>query len=134
MPEAEPTSDLTYARGFAGQYFEGIDFDQFLSARNDGTIEFQSSTGSFAEGQQGDHFSAKWFGEFAPPILSEIQSYQILYGSSPDSLSNTVTVDGSQTSAQVTGLSPGTWYVAIRVIDTDGLTSKNSDTLTHTLR
>ena len=323
MPEAEPISDLTYASGFAGQYFEGIDFDQFLSARNDETIQFQSSTGSFAEGQPGDYFSAKWFGEFTPPhssgsrsytfrvrtddgsrlyiageqlisawkdqgatvytttvslqpqprggvimeyyerggaavaqlsvqddstgtelrvsdvvrspdisepsetdtdrdgipdtwelrnglspwkddaseinndsgvtnidafnsslspwtlepltspesptvdegstttpapsepdtttvtlswtaplarvdgssiSLSEIQSYEILYGSSPDSLSNTVTVDGSQTSAQVTGLSPGTWYFAIRVIDTDGLTSKNSDILTHTLR
>ncbi len=64
--------------------------------------------------------------------LSEIQSYEILYGSSPDRLSNTITVDGSQTSAEVTGLSPGTWYFAIRVIDTDGLTSENSEILTHT--
>ena len=32
MPEAddEPISDVTYARGVAGQYFEGTDFDQFL--------------------------------------------------------------------------------------------------------
>ncbi len=67
IPEAEPISDLTYARGFAGQYFDGIDFDQFLSARNDETIQFQSSSGSFAEGQPSDYFSAKWFGEFTPP-------------------------------------------------------------------
>ena len=66
--------------------------------------------------------------------LSEIQSYEILYGSSPESLSNTITVDGSQTSAEITGLSPGTWYFAIRVIDTDGLTSENSQILTHTVQ
>jgi hypothetical protein len=66
--------------------------------------------------------------------LSEIQSYEIVYGSSPERLSNTLKVDGSQTSAQVTGLSPGTWYFAIRVIDTDGLTSENSEILTHTVQ
>lgn len=66
--------------------------------------------------------------------LSEIQSYEILYGSSPESLSNTITVDGSQTSAEITGLSPGTWYFAIRVIDTNGLTSENSQILTHTIQ
>ncbi|GBO90128.1 fibronectin type III domain-containing protein [Marinobacter salsuginis] len=66
--------------------------------------------------------------------LSEIQSYEILYGSSPDSLSNTVTVDGSQISAEITGLSPGTWYFAIRVIDTDGLTSENSEVLSYTVQ
>ncbi|MBY6070334.1 fibronectin type III domain-containing protein [Marinobacter salsuginis] len=323
IPEAEPISDLTYARGFAGQYFDGINFDRFLSARNDENIQFQSSSGSFAEGQPSDYFSARWFGEFTAPhssgsrsytyrvrtddgtrlyvagepsisawrdqgatvytttvslepgqnvdvlmeyyerggaavaqlsilddstgtelvvgdvirspdlsvpsetdtdadgipdtwelrnglspwrddaseinnnsgvtnidafnsslspwtleplaspesptvddgststpatsqpetgtatlswtapltrvdgssiSLSEIQSYEILYGSSPESLSNTITVDGSQTSAEITGLSPGTWYFAIRVIDTDGLTSENSQILTHTVQ
>ncbi len=323
MPEAddEPISDVTYARGVAGQYFEGTDFDQFLIPRNEDTIDFQSST--FAEIQLSDNFSARWFGEFTAPhssgsrnytfrvrtddgtrlyvggaqrisawrdqsatvytstisllpqesvnllmeyyerggaavaqlsilddstgtelvlsnvvkspdisvpsatdtdgdgipdtwelrnglspwksdasevnngsgitnidafnsslspwtleplaspespavddgstttpvpsepdtasatlswtaplrrvdgssiSLSEIQSYEILYGSSPDSLSNTVTVDGAQTSAEITGLSSGTWYFAIRVIDTDGLTSENSQILTHTVQ
>lgn len=325
MPEVEeePTSGLTYAKGVVGQYFEGIDFNQFLTARNDSNIQFQSSSGSFAEDQPSDNFSSRWFGEFTPPhsngsksytfrvrtddgtrlyvrgepgisawrdqgatvytttvslepeqnvdllmeyyerggaavaqlsilddstgtellfsdvvrapdlsvpsetdtdedgmpdtwelrsglspwrddatevnndsgitnidafnsslspwtleplaspespeidddsistppspepdtatvmlswtapltrvdgssiALSEIQSYEILYGSSPDRLSNTKTVDGGQTSAEVTGLSPGTWYFAIRVIDTDGLTSQNSQTLTHTVQ
>ena len=66
--------------------------------------------------------------------LSEIQSYEILYGSSPDSLSNTVTVDGSQTSAKITGLNPGPWYFSIRVIDTNGLTSDNSQIITYTVQ
>lgn len=323
MPEAEPVSGLTYASGFVGQYFEGTDFNQFLTARNDETIQFQSSAGAFAEGQPNDNFSSRWFGEFTAPhssgsrsytfrvrtddgtrlyiageqrisawrgqaatiytttvslqprqsvdvlmehyegrgaavaqlsilddstgtelivsdvvrspdlsvpsdtdsdgdgipdtwelrnglspwnddasevnngsgvtnidafnsslspwtlepqaspesptvddgstttpapsepdtasvtlswtapltrvdgssiSLSEIQSYEILYGSSPESLPNAVTVDGSQTSAEVTGLSPGTWYFAIRVIDTDGLTSENSEILTHAVQ
>ena len=325
MPEVEeePASGLTYAKGVVGQYFEGIDFNQFLTARNDNNIQFQSSSGSFAEEQPSDNFSSRWFGEFTAPhtngsrsytfrvrtddgtrlyvraepgisawrdqgatvykttvslepkqtvnllmeyyerggaavaqlsilddstgtellfsdvvrspdlsvpsetdtdgdgmpdtwelrsglspwwddasevnndsgvtnidafnsslspwtlqplaspespkvddgststpapsepdtasvtlnwtapltrvdgssiSLSEIQSYEIQYGSSPESLPNTVTVDGSQTSAEVTGLSPGTWYFAIRVIDTDGLTSENSQILTHTIQ
>jgi len=323
MPEAEeePFSSLNYVKGVAGQYFEGTDFNQFLKARNEDKIQFQSST--FAEAQLSDNFSARWFGEFTVPhssgsrdytlqvrtddgarlyvagtqrisawrdqgatvytstisleaqesvtllmeyyerggaavaqltilddstgnelilsdvvkspdisvpsatdtdgdgipdtwelrnglspwnndasevnngsgitnidafnsslspwtleplaspespgvddgstttpapsdpdttsvtlswtapltrvdgssiSLGEIQSYEILYGSSPDSLSNSFTVDGGQTSAEVTGLSPGTWYFAIRVIDTSGLTSKNSEVLTHTAR
>jgi hypothetical protein len=325
MPETEeePISGLIYAKGVVGQYFEGINFNQFLTARNDSNIQFQSSSGSFAEEQPSDNFSARWFGEFTAPhssgsrnytfrvrtddgtrlyvagtqrisawrdqgatvytstisleaqesvnllmeyyerggaavaqltilddstgaelilnnvvkspdisvpsatdtdgdgipdtwelrnglspwnddasevnndsgitnidafnssispwtlemlaspespevddgstttpapsepdtgavtlswtapltrvdgssiSLSEIQSYEILYGSSPDSLSNRFTVDGGQTSAEVTGLSPGTWYFAIRVIDTSGLASKNSEVLTHTVQ
>lgn len=325
VPETdeEPVSDLTYVQGVVGQYFSGTDFNQFLIARNDAAVQFQSSAGSFAEGQPGDNFSARWFGEFIAPhsssgrsytfrvrtddgsrlyldgeqrisawrdqgatvyttsislepgqivevlmeyyerggaavaelsivddstgtelvlsdvvrspdlsrrsnvdtdadgipdtwelrnglspwrddasevnndsgisnidafnaslspwtleplaspesptvdngsttspapsepdtgsvtlswtapltrvdgssiSLSEIQNYEILYGSSPDNLSNRVMVDGSQTSAEVTGLSPGTWYFSIRVIDTDGLTSENSEVLTHTIQ
>jgi len=325
IPETdeEPVSDLTYAQGVVGQYFSGTDFNQFLTARNDAAVQFQSSAGSFAEAQPADNFSTRWFGEFIAPhssgdrsytfrvrtddgsrlyldgeqrisawrdqgatvytttislqpqqnvdvlmeyyerggaavaqlsilddstgtelivsdvvrspdisvpsdtdtdgdgipdtwelrnglspwnddasevnngsgitnidafnsslspwtleplaspespevddgststpapsepdtaavtlswtapltrvdgssiSLSEIQSYEILYGSSPDSLSNRVTVDGGQTSAEVTGLSPGTWYFSIRVIDTDGLTSENSEILTHTVQ
>ncbi len=325
IPETdeEPVSDLTYAQGVVGQYFSGTDFNQFLTARNDAEVQFQSSAGSFAEGQPADNFSARWFGEFIAPhssgdrsytlrvrtddgsrlyldgeqrisawrdqgatvyttslslepgqivevlmeyyerggaavaelsivddptetelvlsdvmrspdlswpssvdtdadgipdtwelrnglspwrddasevnndsgisnidafnaslspwtleplaspesptvdngsttspapsepdtgsvtlswtaplkrvdgssiSLSEIQNYEILYGSSPDNLSNRVMVDGSQTIAEVTGLSPGTWYFSIRVIDTDGLTSENSEVLTHTIQ
>lgn len=75
IPEAEPIPDLTYARGFTGQYFDSIDFDRFLSARNDGTIQFQSSSGSVAEGQPSDYFSARWFGKFTAPHSSGSRSY-----------------------------------------------------------
>ncbi|MHA7926486.1 MAG: PA14 domain-containing protein [Marinobacter sp.] len=325
MPEAgeESSSGQTYVMGVVGQYFAGTSFDQFLTARNDESVQFQSSAGSFAEGQPSDNFSARWFGEFTAPhssgsrnytfrvrtddgtrlflngeqlisawrdqgatvytatislqpqqdaevmmeyyerggaavaqlsvvddstgtelalsevtrspnltvpsdadtdgdgipdtwelrngllpwrddasevnndsritnidafnsslspwtleplaspesptvddgstttptpsepdtasvalswtapltrvdgssiSLSEIQSYEILYGSSADNLSNTVKVDSTQTSAEVSGLSPGTWYFSIRVIDTDGLTSENSEVLSHTVQ
>jgi len=325
LPESveEPATGITYVAGFAGQYFNGRAFDQFIAARNDEAIQFQSSSGSFAAGQPSDNFSARWFGEFTAPhdsgarnytfrvrtddgarlyidgepvisswrdqgattytatvslqaqqnvdvlmeyyerggaavaqlsvvddstgselsmsnvvrspdlstpsdrdsdgdgmpdtwelrngllpwiddasaihnnagitsieafnsslspwtleplaspesptvddgstsepatpeadtssvtvswtapltrvdgssiALSEIQSYQILYGESPDSLTNTITVDGSETSAELTGLTPGTWYFSIRVTDTDGLTSENSEILSHTVQ
>ena len=65
--------------------------------------------------------------------LSEIQSYEILYGNASDSLTNTMTVDGSQTSADVTGLEAGTWYFAIRVTDTNGLTSENSEVISQSV-
>lgn len=61
------TSDLAYTNGFVGQYFQGRDFDRFLAARNDQTIYFQSSSGSFADGQPSDNFSARWYGEFTAP-------------------------------------------------------------------
>ncbi|MEP0002479.1 MULTISPECIES: PA14 domain-containing protein [Marinobacter] len=59
--------------------------------------------------------------------LSEIDSYEIVYGSSPTDLSNTVSVDGAETSAEIGGLATGTWYFSIRVMDTNGLASANSE-------
>lgn len=63
--------------------------------------------------------------------LSEIQSYEILYGQSPDNLTNTTVVGGSQTTAEISGLTSGTWYFSIRVVDADGLKSENSEILSY---
>lgn len=325
VPESgdDVATELAYTSGFAGQYFEGMSFNQFITARNDKTVQFQSGSGSFVEGQPNDNFSVRWYGTFTAPhttgsrnytfrvrtddgarlyidneqrisawrdqgatiytataalqpqqnvdvmmeyyeqggaavaqlsivddstgaellpgnvvrspdlsvpsgvdsdgdgipntwelshglspwqddaseinnssgvtnieafnsslspwtlqplaspespavddgstseppatdqeassvtlswtapltrvdgssiALSEIQSYEISYGTSPDNLTNTITVDGSRTSAEISGLSAGTWYFSISVIDTAGLESKNSEVVSHTIQ
>lgn len=65
--------------------------------------------------------------------LSEIDSYDILYGTSPDALNQTVSIAGAETSAEITGLESGTWYFAIRVIDTEGLVSEPSDVISYSV-
>jgi hypothetical protein len=55
--------------------------------------------------------------------LSEIDHYEIVYGQSPDSLTNSVKTAGPDTSYTFTDLGPGTWYFSIRVVDQTGATS-----------
>ena len=55
--------------------------------------------------------------------LSEIDRYRVLYGQSPDTLNQTVIVDGAETSVEISGLETGTWYFAMQVIDINGLES-----------
>lgn len=59
--------------------------------------------------------------------LSEIDTFRVLYGQSPGQLSQTETVNGGETSVEITGLEPGTWYFAMQVIDTNGLESPLSE-------
>jgi len=65
--------------------------------------------------------------------LSEIASYEIYYGLSPDELSNTMVVSGDQTSAEISDLASGTWYFSISVIDTEGLKSEPSEVVSKTV-
>ncbi|KPQ30454.1 MAG: PA14 domain [Marinobacter excellens HL-55] len=59
--------------------------------------------------------------------LSEIDVYRINYGQTTDNLNQAVEVPAGTTEARVEGLSAGTWYFTIRVIDTNGLSSEPSD-------
>jgi hypothetical protein len=59
--------------------------------------------------------------------LSEINYYVINYGQDPDQLSETQRVDGAETSYTFEGLSPGTWYFTIQVVDNDGVSSPESE-------
>ncbi|WP_166259687.1 PA14 domain-containing protein [Marinobacter salicampi] len=66
--------------------------------------------------------------------LSEIDSYIINYGSSEDSLTESYTVSGDAESYTLTGLSPGTWYFQVRVVDTDGHVSDPSEVVSYEVR
>jgi len=61
--------------------------------------------------------------------LSEIDYYEVHYGQSPDNLNQSLTVDGTETSAEITGLEAGAWHFAMKVIDTSGLASPLSEPL-----
>lgn len=59
--------------------------------------------------------------------LSEIGHFIISYGSSPENLSNSLEVDGTETSYTFENLESGTWYFTLRTVDTNGLTSADSE-------
>lgn len=58
--------------------------------------------------------------------LSEIDFYTINYGQDVNSLQQSQDVGGEQTSYTFEGLTSGTWYFTIKVVDTDGLSSPPS--------
>jgi len=67
--------------------------------------------------------------------LNDISGYRILYGTSPGSLSNSVNVSGaSTTSHTVTGLSPGTYYFALLTLNSSGIASDATGTVTATVQ
>jgi len=61
--------------------------------------------------------------------LSEISHYEINYGQSPDSLNREARAEPDETEYTLQDLTQGSWYFTIRVVDTDGLTSQPSDTV-----
>ncbi|MCK7544042.1 PA14 domain-containing protein [Marinobacter bryozoorum] len=66
--------------------------------------------------------------------LSEIQSYEVRYGQSENSLDQTRTVDAGETSVDISGLETGTWYFSVRVIDNSGIRSVFSDTVEYVVQ
>lgn len=66
--------------------------------------------------------------------LSEIEHYEIDYGQSPDELNLSVTVPGDSTSYTFDDLDSGTWYFTIQVIDSQGLTSSPSETVSKSVQ
>jgi hypothetical protein len=55
--------------------------------------------------------------------LTDLSGYRVYYGSASRRYSNSVRVGASATSAVIDGLSAGTWYFAIKSINTDGVAS-----------
>ncbi|MBW3225642.1 PA14 domain-containing protein [Marinobacter adhaerens] len=66
--------------------------------------------------------------------LSEIASYEVTYGTGQNDLDNTVTVDGGENSVVIDGLTAGTWFFSIRVIDADGLASAYSEVVSKQIK
>jgi len=60
--------------------------------------------------------------------LTNLARFKIVYGTSSNSLTNSMVVDDiTRTSATVSGLSPATWYFAVRAVNTAGAESANSN-------
>ena len=66
-PDSIPEAQLVYSAGFVGQYFTGTNFDQFVVARQDPTIDFNWRYGSPLPSISEDLFSIRWSGEFTAP-------------------------------------------------------------------
>lgn len=65
--------------------------------------------------------------------LSEIGSYRINYGTSPNSLGQNVSVSAGTTEYSFENLEPGTWYFSVQVIDMNGLISAPSEVVSISL-
>ena len=65
--------------------------------------------------------------------LSEIKTFEVVYGQSPDQMNQTQSAEGSATSATISGLEAGTWYFAVRTIDNDNRSSPLSGTVDFTI-
>lgn len=63
--------------------------------------------------------------------LLNLASYRVYYGTSSNSLSQYSDVpDNTQTSATINSLSAGTWYMAVRAVNTSQVESSNSNVVT----
>jgi len=67
-------------------------------------------------------------------LATDLAGYQIHYGTSPATLSNTIVEsDPSETSYVVTNLAPGTWYFAVAAYTSDGSTGVLSNVASKTV-
>jgi len=66
--------------------------------------------------------------------LTDISGYRVHYGTSPTSLSQSVTVSGPGiTSHVITGLAPGTYYFAVATVNSTGVASVVSNAASKTV-
>jgi hypothetical protein len=59
--------------------------------------------------------------------LTNLAGYKVLYGTSPKQYSQTVSVSGASTVSRTIALSPGTWYFAVKAVDSAGKESSPSN-------
>ena len=63
--------------------------------------------------------------------LTNLAKFKVYYGTSSSALNSSVTVDDiTQRSATISSLSPGTWYFAVRAVNTSNTESANSNVAT----
>lgn len=72
----KPEADPTYAPGFVGQYFSGMNFEQFVTARQDPEIDFNWGSGNPVDGLPDNQFSVRWVGQFTAPHDSGARDYR----------------------------------------------------------
>ncbi|WP_372966662.1 PA14 domain-containing protein [Marinobacter sp.] len=74
-PEDAPLAEPVYAPGFAGQYFTGTSFDEFLYTQQDPEINFSWGNNAPSSEMPKDKFSVRWQGWFTPPHTSGTKEY-----------------------------------------------------------
>lgn len=72
FPEVAPT----YLQGFAGQYFSGMEFNQFFTTQTGESIQFNWAREAPMAGLPVDRFSVRWIGQFEAPHSSGTRSYR----------------------------------------------------------
>ena len=66
--------------------------------------------------------------------LTDIAGYRVFYGTSSTNLSRSLTVtDTGVTSNVITGLAPGTYYFAVATLNSTGVESAVSNTVSKTV-
>lgn len=75
-PEDIPEVDPVLTVGFLGQYYSGMNFGRFVSARQDSEINFRWSGGAPMESMPEDKFSVRWFGQFSAPHENGNREYR----------------------------------------------------------
>lgn len=66
-----------------------------------------------------------------PP--SELAGYELFWGTTSDNLTETIYVPSSTTQYMIGALADGTWYFAVRAVDTDQLRSGLSQIVSKTI-
>lgn len=66
--------------------------------------------------------------------LTDLSGFKVYYGTSPDNLSSTVTLNGaSVTSYEIDNLSAGTYYFVVTAVDSTGSESPSSSMVSKTI-
>jgi hypothetical protein len=66
--------------------------------------------------------------------LTNLKGFKVLYGTSATALNNSQSIDSkTATSATIAALGSGTWYFAVRAVNTAGAESDNSAVVTRTI-
>jgi hypothetical protein len=106
---------------------------------NDAVYSGATDSGQVSTGtSQSYDFTLSWVAPVAradgsPISLTDIDGYNIYYGTSAGSYPNSINVaDGSQTSTTVTGVMAGTYYVVMTTYDTSHLESVYSQEIIKT--
>ncbi|MBN2486115.1 MAG: RICIN domain-containing protein [Bacteroidales bacterium] len=75
VPQSQLYSAVAAGDGLTGQYYNGMDFQTYVSSRVDPTINFDWGSGSPVSGVNADAYSVRWTGLVAPKYTQAYTFY-----------------------------------------------------------